>query len=68
MYADPLSTVYIYVYVHAKRALKRFFVKCAYLVLFDSLFHTTDGHRSDYLCTRGLCLSHSMQRYNGEQA
>ena len=31
-----------HVYVHAKRALKRLFVKCAFLVLIDSLFHATD--------------------------
>ena len=32
----------LYVYVHAKRALKQFFVKCTFLVLFESLFHTAD--------------------------
>ena len=31
-----------YVYVQAKRALSDFFVECAFLVLFDSLFHTAD--------------------------
>ena len=29
-------------YVQAKRALSDFFVECAFLVMFDSLFHTAD--------------------------
>ena len=34
--------ILLYVYVHAKRALKRLFVKCVFLVLIDSLLQTTD--------------------------
>ena len=61
-----IYTIYrVYVYVQAKRALERFFVKCAFLILFDSLVHTADNGdhsycRSDYLRTTDLCLSPSM--------
>ena len=60
-----LSTIHVNnnVYVQAKRAHKRFFVKCAFLVLYDSLFHTADDDAiiqiigaTSYLCATGLLL------------